>query len=137
MNNIDELLKHLKEYKPEIKLDDNILHTHNPNLTDDFLFENIKSYNDVCHYLHEPLESLPYLQIKQIEKLFNGNWVKNFSNNQENWYPYFEYKKSSGCLGFGSSHYFDSLSRGQVAFYKSKKISDFIGKTFIDIYNKL
>lgn len=137
MNEIENLLNSLREYKIESKnvIEEKINNT--VNLTEEFLLENIKTYKDVCKYLNEPLETLPYFQIKQIEKLFNGNWIKDFSKNQENWYPYFTYNEVSGCLGFGFSDFRRSCSDGQVAFYKSKEISNFVGKTFIDIYNKL
>lgn len=137
MNEIENLLNSLKEYKIESKnvIEEKINNT--VNLTEEFLLENIKTYKDVCHYLNEPLETLPYFQIKQIEKLFNGNWIKDFSKDQKNWYPYFVYNKVSGCLGFYYSICSTSTSGGQVAFYKSKEISDFVGKIFIDIYNKL
>lgn len=136
MNDINELLISLKNNDVKMKKIVNKIII-NSELTEEFLLENIKTYKDVCYYLNKPIETLPYLQIKQIEKLFNGNWVKDFSNNQQNWYPYFGYNKNSGFLVFSYSDYLNSVSNGQVAFYKSEIISSFIGKTFIDIYNKL
>lgn len=136
MNEIENLLSSLREYKNEEIVVKNTTLAQ-IELSEEFLLDNIKNYKDVCRYLNEPLETLPYLQIKQIEKLFNGNWVKDFSNNQKNWYPYFIYNKASGCLRFDGSDDFVSDFVGQVAFYESEKICDFIGKTFENIYNKL
>jgi len=134
---IDLLLENLKsnnlKTQGEIKNDLSL----KIELDEDFLITNVKNYNDVCNYLKEPLELLPYLQIKQIERLFNGSWVKNFSIDQNNYYPYFTYDKTSGYLVFFGSRSGSSGSAGQVAFYKNEKISDYVGETFIDIYNKL
>lgn len=136
MNEIENLLSSLREYKNEEVIVKNTI-VSQIDLSEEFLLDNIKTYNDVCKYLNESCETSPYLQIKQIEKLFNGNWVKDFSKKQKNWYPYFIYDKVSGCLGFYDSFVFASDFDGQVAFYKSEQISNFVGKTFEYIYNKL
>ena len=136
MNEIENLLFFLREYKTEEIVVKNTTLTQ-IELSEEFLLDNIETYNDVCKYLNESYETSYYLQIKQIEKLFNGNWSKDFTNPQENWYPYFKYNVTSGCLGFYDSFCYSFYSGGQVAFYKSKQISNFVGKTFEDIYNKL
>lgn len=136
MDELDLLLENLRKNEVKIELEKVIIDS-NLKLSEEFLLENVKNYKDVCYYLNEPLQILPYLQIKQIEKLFNGNWIKDFSNNQENWFPYFNYNKISGCLVFHGSYCQRSCSSGRVSFYKSQIISDFVGKTFADIYNKL
>jgi len=88
--------------------------------------------------LKEASTTNPYLQIKQIEKLFNGNWKKDWNdNNQKKWFPWFRMNTSSGPLGFGGSYYHDGFSDGQVAFYKDEKTSNHIGKYFFNIYQKL
>lgn len=100
------------------------------------LFSEIRNYSDVCKKLGENEVYCPYQQIKQIEKLFNGDWKKNWDNkNQSKYYPYFE-QKSSGLVFYYSYSCYDDFS-GQVAVYKDSKTSDFVGKTFIDIYKRL
>lgn len=100
------------------------------------LFSKIKNYSDVCRELGESEQNCPYKKIKQIEKLFNGDWVKDWRNkNQPKYYPYFEYVGSG--LVFAGSHYDGSYACGQVAFYQDKQTSDFIGKTFPSIYREI
>lgn len=119
------------------------------------LFDTIKSYSDVCKALDqdevtkadfsdeiftdETIEKLiAYTQLKQIEQLFNGDWVKNWNNsNQQKWYPYFT--RNNTGWGFGFSDYYCSGSYGRVCCYKDKQTSDFIGnQSWIrEIYNKV
>lgn len=101
------------------------------------LFETITSYKDVCIELGEPEETCPYKKIKQIEKLFNRDWVKDWSNkNQKKYYPYFEHLTGSGWV-FRASSYRCYFSDGQVAFYKNEETSDFCGRTFTKEYSEL
>lgn len=101
------------------------------------LFNKIKNYSDVCKELYEKEETCPIKKIKQIERLFNSFWKKDWKNkNQEKWYPYFEYTSSGGLVFYSSSYcYFSTY--GPVAFYKDKETSDFVGKTFLDIYKEI
>lgn len=114
------------------------------------LFGKIKNYSDVCKELNEKeftldsLTSLPeylriktlaFLKIKQIEKLFNGDWKPKFDGKQYNYYPYFT-GIGLGMVFYGSYDSCD-FSYGQVTFYKDKETSNFVGKTFIDIYREL
>ena len=101
------------------------------------LFDIIKTYSDVCKQLCEPEETCPYRQLKQIERLFNGNWRKDWSNSRQNkYYPYFQYKAGVG-LAFSGSCYDVSCCSGQAAYFKDREVSDFVGKIFVDIYRKL
>ncbi len=103
----------------------------------DSLFDRIKTYSDVCKELGEKEITCPYQKIKQIEKLFNGDWKKDWTNrSQYKYYPYFEYSTSSG-FGFYSSLSPSYSFSGGVAFYKDQETSDYVGKTFIDIYKEL
>lgn len=97
----------------------------------------INTYSKVCEQLKEKEESCPYKKVKQLEKLFNGNWKKNWlDRNQPKWYPWFEFY-ASGEFGFlASCDLFYSFS-GVVGFFKDKKTSDYIGKTFIDIFKEI
>lgn len=117
------------------------------------LKQKVEFYSDVCSLLgiteltvndfsmlplKQAKKQLAYHQIQNIALLFNGNWEIDWNNNgQYKYYPYFT-KSSGGGWGFyGSLGYFSSCCFGMVAFYKSKDISDFCGKTFIDIYSVL
>ncbi len=75
-------------------------------------------------------------KIEQIQRLFNGDWIPKFDSSQYNWYPFFTYSYG-GLLGFCDSGNECSYFSGRVSFYKDKKTSDFVGKTFIDIYIEL
>ena len=117
------------------------------------LFDKIKTYSDVCRELKEEevtqdsfdcdlftykeiAQLIAFAKIKQIAKLFNRSWKVDLTDeNQKKWYPYFEIRSSG--LGFNGSYYDNWCVDGQVAFYPNQKISDFIGKTFIDIYKDL
>lgn len=96
----------------------------------------ITSYKEVCEILGEMEESCSYKKIKQIERLFNGGWKKDWSDSsQKKWYPYFNLE--AGSLVFGRSHCHSYCFDGQVAYFKDEKTSTFVGKTFIDIYEVL
>ena len=82
-------------------------------------------------------KQLVFSQIKQIEKFFNQEWKADFKNSsQYKYYPYFEFETSGGLRFVRSVSYGQSF-HVQVFFYKSEGISNFVGKTFIDIYKKL
>ena len=112
----------------------------------------ITSYKEVCKALDEQEYTennfentydceklLAFAKLKQIERLYNGNWVKDWSNkNQYKYYPYFTLNSSGGLVFSFSCHYcFILICCGQVGFFKDQKTSDYIGKTFISIYEKL
>ena len=99
------------------------------------LFDKIKNYSDVCKELNEREESDPIKKIKQIAKLFNGDWRVNFNGSQRNWYPYFHY--SGGGCRFDGSGCRDVRFYGMVSYYKDEKTSNFVGKTFSDVYMEL
>lgn len=116
------------------------------------LFSKIRNYSDVCKELNEEeltechfnfiknksqrLQTLAFNKIKQIQRLFNGDWEAKFDGKQENWYPYFT-GDGVGMVFYGSYDYCYGYSGGQVAFFKNREISDFVGKTFIDIYREI
>lgn len=111
----------------------------------------VNTYSKICKELKEeeytenhvsglPKEykkkQLAFLKLQQISKFFNKNWTPDFSNKSEyKYYPYFEYKASG--LVFSSSGCSSYCFSVQVAFYKTEEISNFVGKTFIDIYEDL
>lgn len=105
----------------------------------------IKKYSEVCIELciiektrcdFDSLQEYRYHQIKNIEKLFNRDWVKDFMNmNQYKYYPYF--RMTGSGLVFCSSYFDYCGCDGQVSYFKDKKTSDYIGNTFLDIYKDL
>lgn len=98
----------------------------------------ITSYEGVCKVLKEECKISPYDKIKQIEKLFNGWWKKDWEDiNQKKWYPYFNLKASHGVVGFYDSYFSCGVASGQVGFYKDQRTSDYIGKTFWLIYKEI
>lgn len=97
----------------------------------------ITTYSEVCKILNEKEEILPYLKIKQIQKLYNGDWKIDWSNiNQKKYYSYFNLNASRGLVGFTVSIYCLTYSLGQVAFYKDEKTSNYVGKIFYSIYKE-
>lgn len=117
------------------------------------LFDKIKTYKDVCKELNEEeitedyfdidtftrkeiKQLVAFARIKQIVKLFNGNWNVDLKDpNQYKYYPYFNMAGSG--LVFGGSSCFTWAFDGQVAYFKDNQTSDFVGKTFVDIYQDL
>lgn len=98
----------------------------------------ITTYEEVCKELKEDLKINPYDKIKQIEKLFNQSWTKNWNDlNQNKYYPYFNLNTTTGVVGFCGSVTLAYGGYGQVAFYKDKQTSDYIGKTFWNIYKEI
>lgn len=114
----------------------------------------VTTYKDVCKYLKEKeltfkdfakfsgsIEDneklLAFAKIKQLEKFFNQDWIKDWSNkSQYKWYPYFTINVS-GCLVFLDCTYYSDSCIGQVGFYQSKEVTKHIGTYFVDIYEKL
>lgn len=80
---------------------------------------------------------IAFAKIKQLEEYFNENWKPNWNDiNEYKYYPYFKYN-SGGGVGFNCSSYCCNSFFGQPGIYKTIKISDFIGKYFINIYKDL
>lgn len=97
------------------------------------LFNKIKTYSDVCKELGEKEKTSSYDKIKQIQRLFNGDWKADWLNpNQYKYYPYFE--RASGGWRFSDSLYLYGSSDAEVAYYKDEKTASFVGKTLLNIY---
>lgn len=101
------------------------------------LLSKIKTYSDVCKELGEKEEKSPYNKLKQIERLFGRNWKKDWSNkSQYKHYPYFSITASGGLVFYDT--YFHCVDFGdEVAFFPDSKTAEFVGKTFIKIYEEL
>lgn len=112
------------------------------------LFDKVKTYGDVCKFLpikeltiedfdflpeEQRLKSLNFHKLQNIAKLFNGTWKINWKDSkQEKWYPWFD-TNSSGLV-FGGSGCDRGYSYGTVAYFPDRETSDYIGKTFLDLY---
>ena len=131
-NNVDDLLNVLRFSKNNIKIEEVI--NKKSSIRDLF---SITTYKEVCEELEENQEICPYKKIKQIEKLFNRGWIKDWSDkNQHKYYPYYTIDDSNELVFYSSYCNFVSF-RGQVSFYKDKETSDHIGKNFINIYKEI
>jgi hypothetical protein len=134
-NEIDLLLNSLRNINCNNIVENNNNKKELIELTDDILFS-ITSYKEVCYYLNEKEEICLYKKLKQIERLFNGDWKANkFNSKQKKYYPYFAF--SGGGLGFHASTCDHAYFLGQVAYFKDEKTATFVGKTFIKIYEEL
>ena len=70
----------------------------------------------------------------RIEKLFNQGWKIDVNDvNQIKFYPWYT---ASGVFGFRDSAEYFSFFISEVAFYKSKKISDYVGTVFLKEYKE-
>lgn len=117
----------------------------------EFNYTKIKSYKDACYGLgikelvEHDFKALPddqvtkvfaYHKLQTIAKALNNGWVPDWDNgNQYKFYPWFE-KRSCGWV-FSFSFDLCSGSDALPACYFSREVSDYAGKTFIDIYKDL
>ena len=118
------------------------------NKTTEELIETVKTYKDVCLELNEKeyslndflflpekyrIKHLTTIQLQQISRLFNGDWVINWTNTEQyKHFPYFQ-KSGSGWRFSGSLCYYDTTD-GSVVYYQTSKIATFVGKQFLKIY---
>jgi hypothetical protein len=113
------------------------------------LFEGISDYKSFCiksnhselilsDFKHsiDPKRAFALEKLEQIKQYFNKGIALDWDNhNQQKWYPW--YYTGSGGLRFGRSYYHYRDFCGGVAFFIDQETSDFVGKTFIDIYKDL
>lgn len=107
-------------------------------------FTQIDSYESACKVLNKTidLEADIVTKIRTIGKAINSliiindkfpNWN---NNNQKKHYPVFENKAGVGlvfCFSYCACNY----SYGQVVYLKSEEASNYISKTFINLYKEL
>ena len=116
------------------------------------IMDRIKTWEDVCNELNINNSVLPYrnaktkkeisinafTKIQYISEVLNEGWNPNFKNtNEYKYYPCFEYKNSPGEWCFCISYYY--LLHGAVCFgfyFKTKELSDYAGKQFLEIYKE-
>lgn len=104
------------------------------------------SYSEICrrlgekeilndfHFLHKDDREVVWnrARMAQIERYLNEGWIPDFSNSDEpKYYCWYEYKKGSLVFAYAASRCFRFL--GEVAFFKTKEIAEFVAKHFSDI----
>jgi hypothetical protein len=120
LENLDVLSK-IKDFKDILKLS-------NKTLKDILPYQKPTTENQV------KINALAKIQL--IEEIVNEGWTPNWSNSNEyKYYIWFEFKKSVGWVVYGS-YDFCSDCYGGVSFYKNKKVSDFVSKTFLKEYKE-
>ena len=108
-------------------------------------YQEIKTMSDVYRVNGiTKLTTLPetkeryYEDLILVAKSFNGNWKPDWNDIFENkWYPYFQFS-SMFCFSHSDFDcYFADASIGSYICFKNKQISDYVGKTFLEQFEKL
>lgn len=115
-----------------------------------FDLSNIKSFDDILKISGKTLEDIliykspkttreirlnAFSKIELIKEVVNQGWIEDWNNNNEyKYYPWFNFD-SGGFRFYGSYSGYSGFDSG-LAFYKTKKISDFVGKTFLKEYKE-
>jgi len=115
-----------------------------------FDLSDIKSFDDILKISGKTLEDIliykspkttreirlnAFSKIELIKEVVNQGWIEDWNNNNEyKYYPWFNFG-SGGCRFFDSDSYCSGFG-SVLAFYKTKKISDFVGKTFLKEYKE-
>lgn len=113
------------------------------------LLKEIKDFNDILKISGKTLKDIliypnpktkkeirlnAFNKIELIKEVLNGEWEEDWNNgNQYKYYPYFTSRVGFAFDVCGLCSYdFGSV----VAFYKSKEIAEFVGKTFLKEYKE-
>lgn len=116
-----------KDLLKEIKDFNDILKVSNKTLKDVLIYQNPKTAREIR------LNAI--CKIELIKEVVNQEWVENWNNSNEyKYYPWFRF--DSGGFGFYDSASYCSCFYSELAFYKTKEISDFVGKTFLKEYKE-
>jgi len=115
------------------------------------IIDRIKSWDNVVEYFSSEKIILPYsdpttkqqkstnafVKLQYIIKALNEGWIPDFTNSgQYKYYPWFE-KKAHGGWVFGGSGCGGCGSVVGSGFHlKSRELSDYVGKQFLDIYKE-
>ncbi len=115
-----------------------------------FDLSSIKSFDDILKISGKKLEDVliynspktareirlnAICKIELIKEVVNQGWVENWNDSNEyRYYPWFHF--DSGGFGFYGSYSHCSYFNSEVAFYKTKEISNFVGKTFLKEYKE-
>lgn len=108
---------------------------------------NIKTFDDVLaavgktpeQFAEETKGDTPdevaYKQLKLIAKVFNGDWVADWSNyDQWKYWPYFYYVSGVGLSYYDFDIDFSDTGVAARLCFKSREIAVYVGKQFIEIY---
>lgn len=115
------------------------------------IIDRIKTWKDILDELEEREEDvLPYnspknkqqisqnalAKIQKIAEVLNEGWEANWNNSNEyKYYPYFNnFSGGGGFWGSGCGVVFSSP--GFKQHYKSRELSDYAGKQFLNIYRE-
>jgi hypothetical protein len=78
-----------------------------------------------------------YRLLKLLAKALNQGWTPDWNNHNEyKYFPWFEMGGSSGFRFFGSVNWVSSSFVGSRLCYKTRELSDYAGKQFIDLYKQ-
>jgi hypothetical protein len=107
----------------------------------------IKSFEDACEYLSLPISAarqnfstMPsdekaYRKLKLIAKALNEGWTPDWDNDdQEKWFPWFDFRGSRFVFRLVSCNYTRSDLGSRLCF-RTHELAEYAGKTFIDLYN--
>lgn len=115
--------------------------------------DRVKTYEDACHELSmNPLDKnklrgfgftkhdIAYQKLTTIVKALNEGWVPDVCDSSVyRWYPWFKTNGSPSSFAFSISSY-DSASAGAGGgsrlCLKSKELSEYCGKQFIDLWKQ-
>ena len=125
-------------------------------LVDDDVTKRIKTLEDACAelgekhplvtqyrlsvsaaYIGDPMtkDFIAFLKLRIIAAALNEGWEPTFDKDEKRWYPWFTVKQ--GGLVFANANNAGSYSvayHGVRLLFKSKKLAEYAGKQFIDIY---
>ena len=115
-----------------------------------FDLNSIKSFDDILKISGKTLEDIliykspktakevrlnALSKIELIKEVVNQGWVEDWNNSNEyKYYPWFDFDSSG--FGFRDSDSRCSCFDSVLAFYKTKEISSFVGKTFLKEYKE-
>ena len=125
-------------------------------LVDDDVTKRIKTLEDACNelgekhplvtqyrlsvaaaYIEDPMteDFIAFLKLRIIAAALNEGWEPTFDKDEKHWYPWFTV--TPGGLVYACANYAGSYSSaysGVRRAFKSKKLAEYVGKQFIDIY---
>jgi hypothetical protein len=121
-----KLTERPKNITERIKTVDDVLAWHN---LDKASFD--RSCADLSH------DEKAYRLLKLLAKALNQGWTPDWNNSNEyKYFPWFEMGGPSG-FRFDGSDYWDACSGvGSRLCYKTRELSDYAGKQFIDLYKQ-
>lgn len=78
-----------------------------------------------------------YRLLKLLAKALNQGWTPDWDNpNEYKYFPWFEMGGSSGFRFDASGHWRSASDVGSRLCYKTRELSDYAGKQFIDVYKQ-